>query len=509
LPGGPILHGAHARAEHAYRDWKWAVDDLWEDERHCLQTAARQHHLKEETAHKCQEANRHQRLLDKRAAYKRQEAVHCQRLLDEETAHHQRLLDEEAARCLMAKRAALKQQMVAAQTIFLWLCRRRLHIRLAHQTSQRQQHKAALTRLQYKQDCCSALVEEQQRQAAAAQAMALADEADKRRRQDALATEQRRQESAERTAVTAENALAADQRRRELAKRAAETAEKALATEQRRRELAKRAAATTEKALAKEQCLSLLAKMAFTEYNAQTIVSWNAAAVEVAAFGAMVLTELKAAPKLSYGGPPPTHFPPPFTAKEVAELNAATLDNQRQATTQEKTLADKANKRRQAAALEKALADDANKQCRSAMQEKALADKANKQRRAAARDKALADEANKQRRHELAKRAMTLAKKALAKDEHNENNDNVARQFEAYAGPLFACVDVSWPKSEPWMTGLAIGLHLVTRSLPRRTTKPQLQRCCPRHPQRPCRQPPTTLLRIRTRYLLPWGGAFM
>jgi hypothetical protein len=44
--------------------------------------------------------------------------------------------------------------------------------------------------------------------------------------EDALATEQRRQESAERNAVTAENALAAEQRRQELAKRAAETAEK-------------------------------------------------------------------------------------------------------------------------------------------------------------------------------------------------------------------------------------------------------------------------------------------
>ncbi len=28
LPGGPILLGAHARAERAYQDWKWAVDEL-------------------------------------------------------------------------------------------------------------------------------------------------------------------------------------------------------------------------------------------------------------------------------------------------------------------------------------------------------------------------------------------------------------------------------------------------------------------------------------------------
>jgi hypothetical protein len=50
FPGGPILHGARARTEHAYQDWKWAVEDLWEDERHCLQTAARQCHLDKETA---------------------------------------------------------------------------------------------------------------------------------------------------------------------------------------------------------------------------------------------------------------------------------------------------------------------------------------------------------------------------------------------------------------------------------------------------------------------------
>jgi hypothetical protein len=104
---GSILHGAHTRAEHAYQDWKWAVDNLWEDERHRLQMAALQCHLNKETARQRQEANHCQRLLDKHAAYKCQEAVRRQRLLDEETAHCQRLLNEEAARRLMAKRAAL------------------------------------------------------------------------------------------------------------------------------------------------------------------------------------------------------------------------------------------------------------------------------------------------------------------------------------------------------------------------------------------------------------------
>jgi hypothetical protein len=213
-----------------------------------------------------------------------------------------------------------------------------------------------------------------------------------------------------------ENALATEQRCQELAERAAETAKKALATEQRRQESAERAAATAEKALAKEQRLSLLAKMALAEYNAQTVASWDAAAVEVvnhvATIGVMALTKLKAAPKLRYSGPPPTHFSPPLTAKEVAELDAATL----------------------------------YKQCQAAAQEKALANKANEQCRATSRGKMLADKANERRCHELAKRATTLATKVLAKDEHNEDDVNVARQFEAYAAPLLARVDAVMAK---------------------------------------------------------------
>ena len=102
--------------------------------------------------------------------------------------------------------------------------------------------------------------------------------------------------------------------------------EKALAAEQCRRESAKCAAATAEKALAEEQGLSSSAKMVLAEYDAQTIASWDAAAVEAVALGVMALTKLKAAPKLRYGGPPPTHFSPLLTAKEVAELDAATPD---------------------------------------------------------------------------------------------------------------------------------------------------------------------------------------
>ncbi len=80
------------------------------------------------------------------------------------------------------------------------------------------------------------------------------------------------------------------------------------------------------------------------------------------------------------------------------------------------------------------------------MQEKALADEANEQRRAAAWEKALANEANKRRCHELAERTTTLATKALAEDEYNEDNDYVARWIEAYAAPFFARVDAVMAK---------------------------------------------------------------
>jgi hypothetical protein len=124
-PGGPILLGARARAERAYQGWKWAVDEMWEHERHRLQTAARQRHIDEQAARKQQEAahrqqllneraanerqevNRRQQLLDERTAYECQEAIRRQQLLNKETARHQLLLDEEAARHLMAQRAAL------------------------------------------------------------------------------------------------------------------------------------------------------------------------------------------------------------------------------------------------------------------------------------------------------------------------------------------------------------------------------------------------------------------
>ena len=128
--GGAILHGARARADRTYRDWKAVIDDLWGDEYEALlveqaacarqnKAAHRQRLLDEHTARaRQQEAARQeaagaaQRLLHERAALERQgEAAHRQeRLLDEETA------------CL--RRAAQARQTAAARVIFLWLRRR-------------------------------------------------------------------------------------------------------------------------------------------------------------------------------------------------------------------------------------------------------------------------------------------------------------------------------------------------------------------------------------------------
>ncbi len=129
-------HAAHERQEAARQEAACAAQ--------CL--------LDERAADKHQEANHRQQLLDEHAAYECQEAVRRQRLLNKETARHHRLLDKKAA---CRKCAALARQMAAAQTIFLWLCRRCLQIRLAQKTARQQQCEATLARLQYKQECCT------------------------------------------------------------------------------------------------------------------------------------------------------------------------------------------------------------------------------------------------------------------------------------------------------------------------------------------------------------------
>ena len=147
--GGPILHGACARADRACRDWKAAVNDLWADEYEALLVEQAACTRQEEAAHR-------QWLLDEHAAHARQQETArqealcaAQRLLHEraaherqvEAAHRQRLLDEETAR---RRRATQARQTAAARVIFLWLCRQLLFTRLAHQTSRRLQREAAL-----------------------------------------------------------------------------------------------------------------------------------------------------------------------------------------------------------------------------------------------------------------------------------------------------------------------------------------------------------------------------
>ncbi len=208
-PGGPIHLGARARAERAYRDWKAAINDLWEDEHHrlCL--------IEEQAACARQEENAcRQTLLDAQAARAHQEAAACAR--QEETAararqeeaarrqkrldEHKKLLNEHTARARQEaaararqeaaararqgeaarrQRAAEARKTAAAELIFLWLRRRRLYARLARRTSRQQQREAALARQHHEDKCFArALQAEKQRmQMAAAQAKALADEA--------------------------------------------------------------------------------------------------------------------------------------------------------------------------------------------------------------------------------------------------------------------------------------------------------------------------------------------
>ncbi len=115
LPGGPILLGARARAERAYKDWKWAVNELWEHKHHRLQMAAQQCLLDKRAAHKCKEATHQEAACTAQSLLDLQAALECQ-----EAMRHQHILNKEAASCQCTAHA---QQMASAQIIFLWLCR--------------------------------------------------------------------------------------------------------------------------------------------------------------------------------------------------------------------------------------------------------------------------------------------------------------------------------------------------------------------------------------------------
>ncbi len=142
----------------------------------------------------------------------------------------------------------------------------------------------------------------------------------------------------------AELVSAKEQHCQELAKCATVSAERTLADERCCWEVAECSATLAETALAKEQRCTLLVEAALAECSTQTKTSWDATAVEVAkhatTLAVTVLAKLDATPKLRYGRPLPTHFSPPLTAAEVAELNAAILDKRRRRKTavQEKVL---------------------------------------------------------------------------------------------------------------------------------------------------------------------------
>ncbi len=179
--GRPIHEYQRGATEREYMVWKRTLDDVVES------AWARHHqaaHACQETtaAHARQEAARRQQLLDEQATHARQEAAAAH--ARQEAARHQQLLDEQraagllyatslfaqciaedhvagllSAKCLfdrcvnsdrhLAEFRTQVQKRVAASTIFLWLRRRCLHIRLARQTLRRLQREANLACLRY------------------------------------------------------------------------------------------------------------------------------------------------------------------------------------------------------------------------------------------------------------------------------------------------------------------------------------------------------------------------
>ena len=70
-------------------------------------------------------------------------------------AHHALIEKRAKLELALARNVRQQQELSAARTIFLWLRRRRLHIKLARRTSRHQQREADLARLRYEDDCCA------------------------------------------------------------------------------------------------------------------------------------------------------------------------------------------------------------------------------------------------------------------------------------------------------------------------------------------------------------------
>jgi hypothetical protein len=330
------------------------------------------------------------------------------------------------ARCVaedqrLAERRAQAQERAAAHTIFLWLRRRRLHIQLARQTSRRQQREAALAHLRYKQDCCSraALAKEQHRQAAAAREKALADKADRRRRQDVLAKEQHRHEAAralQEAAAACAHLEAAQVSTTIACARQEDARHQQLLAEQAARARQEAAAACARQDAARVSDAIARARQD-NDYdddnkndnndddddddedyddddddNDDAEDEYNDVAGRLKAYAATLFACVDAT---------------------MAKIQAMDDGFENRAAAQEKVLANEANERQRAAAREKALA---YKLRRAAAQEKALANEAKERREVVAHTKALAAKvlADKQGGQELAVRAKVFAAQALA-----------------------------------------------------------------------------------------------
>jgi hypothetical protein len=185
----------------------------------------------------------------------------------------QRIFDQALAEC--TKLAAHAQRVMTALSVVM----------AAWQHQEDTVHAQALAK--------KALAKEQRHHETAAQEKALADKANERRQAAARETVLTDKAHERHQAAVWENALANQ------------------ANKLCRQESAECAAATAKKALADE-----------THEQRRTAKHATTLAVTV-------LTKLKAAPKVRYGGPPPTHFSSPLTAAEVAELDAAILDKRR------------------------------------------------------------------------------------------------------------------------------------------------------------------------------------
>ena len=108
--GGPILLGARARAERAYRDWKAAINDLWADKYKAL--------LVEQATRACQEESAcRQRLLDEHAVRSRQQEAACQEATRaaQRLLHKQAVLEREPSPRHMVGAAAAKREGAGGQ----------------------------------------------------------------------------------------------------------------------------------------------------------------------------------------------------------------------------------------------------------------------------------------------------------------------------------------------------------------------------------------------------------